>query len=98
MSLAVDQALDRNQGLVESLAAKISASPGAKRVGAEYEDLVQEGMIAVWQSTERGNTLDIQSVVSNRMRDWVKFLAHRGANSYAEFLPLDDFRELVRAD
>ena len=98
MSLAVDQALETHRGLVESLAAKISASPGAKRCGAEFDDLVQEGMIAVWQTTERGHTADLQSVVSNRMRDWVKFLAHRGANSYAEFLPLDDFRDLARAD
>lgn len=96
MSQAVDQALEKHRGLVESRAAALAATPGAKRVGAEYDDLVQEGMIAVWQSTERGH--DPTLVVVNRMRDWVRYLGKRDGEGYQAHMPLDDFRDLARAD
>jgi DNA-directed RNA polymerase specialized sigma24 family protein len=91
-----DKAVGEYRGLVEALATEVHRSPGAKRVGAEFDDLVQEGLICVWQSLERGH--NPAHVIKNRMKDWVKFLAHRGTLAYATFLPLEDFRDLARQD
>lgn len=96
MKGTVDQALAAHQGLVESLATELSRSPSAKRVNAEYDDLVQEGLIAVWQSTERGTNPAL--VIKNRMLNWIRFLGKRDGESYATHLPLDDFRNLARQD
>lgn len=96
MRRVTDQAVEEYRGLVEALATEVHRSPGAKRVGAEMDDLVQEGLISVWLSLQRGH--NPAHVIKNRMKDWVKYLAHRGDNSYATFLPLEDFRDLARQD
>ena len=63
------------RGLVESLAAKIARSPRAVRVGAEYDDLVQEGLIAVWGALEQG-VQPGEGPITQRMIDWIR---HVGA-------------------
>lgn len=45
--------------------------------GAEFDDLEQEGMIAVWQLLRRGFPVSIQAV-ENRMRDWVRICRRQG--------------------
>lgn len=97
-------------GLVESLARKLSAGTRAQQVGAEYDDLYQEGLIAIWQTLERGVTPSAE-FAENRMRDWIKFLGGQVGMRpciddseepcpqhvpYEALLPLDDFR--VQAD
>lgn len=79
-------------GLVESLATKFVG-----RNSAEYDDLVQEGLIHVWRSLERGIT-PAAAQIENRMNDWVRLLGTqigrgRGksgeAVEYGQLLPLD---------
>ncbi len=61
------------------------------RAGAEYDDLVQEGMIAVFLSLKRGN-LPSREVVLNRQTDWVRYL-HRlrrmDSAAYEQYLPTE---------
>lgn len=91
---------------VEALALRVSRSPGAIRVGAEYEDLVQEGLIDVWQSFGRGVTPSA-GIIENRMRTYIRWLGGQIGHArncvdqpeecpqhvaYDTLLPLDDFR------
>jgi DNA-directed RNA polymerase specialized sigma24 family protein len=41
------------------------------RFGAEYDDLYQEGMVAVWEALSGGHHPST-TVVKNAMRDWVR--------------------------
>ena len=76
-------------GLVESLAHKFVG-----RNGAEFDDLVQEGLINVWQTLERGIT-PAASVIEDRMKNWVRYLGRTSPVDYGQMLPLDDFRGLA---
>jgi hypothetical protein len=92
----------------EVLAGKLVKSPGASQVGAEYDDLVQEGLIDVWQTLERG-ICPSADLIERRMRDYIRWLGAqigrtRTCNNdvpaeacpqhvpYETLLPLDDFR------
>lgn len=55
----------------EALAARIARSQAARQVGAEYDDLVQEGLIHVWLSLERGAHPSTE-MIENRMKDWIR--------------------------
>lgn len=82
------------RGLVESLAAKLSRSPSSVRVGAEYDDLVQEGLIFVWQSIGRG-VEPKGDLIEGRMLNWIRLMGRQlGGDpvAYEALLPLDDFR------
>ncbi|MCZ2109520.1 MAG: hypothetical protein LC118_08125 [Dehalococcoidia bacterium] len=83
------------RGLVEALAEKVARSPQAKRVGAEYDDLVQEGLIDVWQALRKDITPSAQTC-ENRMRNWVKYLGSHGRAEYGTMLPIEDVRDLAR--
>jgi len=64
---------------------------------AEFDDLAQEGMIAVWQSLARGLTPSM-SVVENRMVDWVRFLNRLQRNdaiAYERILPIEAYDHLA---
>ena len=93
----MNTAVARYRATVESLATKAAASHRAVAVGAEYDDLVQEGLIHVWQSLERG-VCPSAEMIENRMRDWIRHLgAQIGVGreeevNYDLILPLDDFR------
>lgn len=50
--------------------------------GAEFDDLEQEGMIAVWQLL-RHNFPVSSKAVADRMRDWIRKCKRRGF-SYAD--------------
>lgn len=84
------------RGLVESLAQK-----HVGRNEAEFDDLVQEGLIDVWQTLARGITPKAD-LIERRMLDWVRLLGTQvgrgrgkdgAAVEYAQLLPLDDFLE-----
>lgn len=82
------------RGLVESLAHKFVG-----REGAEFDDLVQEGLINVWQTLERGVT-PAADIIEKRMLSWVEYLAGQNGKrlnpaGYDVLLPLDDFSQLT---
>lgn len=73
---------------VESLARQFSGIEGV-----EFDDLVQEGLIAVWQSLERG--IDPSNeFIKNRMRDWMRYVRRQLPADYADMLPIDTVLEL----
>jgi hypothetical protein len=65
-------------------------------IAGEYDDLYQEGLLAVWQCLERGVTPSAE-VLGQRMTDWkrlMKYQSGRGGHkglSYTTILPLEDF-------
>lgn len=76
--------------IVEGLAHRLAASPRARRVGAEYDDLVQEGLLAVIISLRKG--VDPKLVVQNRMKNWIRFIGRQVAGdpvAYGAFLPTE---------
>jgi len=85
-------------GLVADLARRLAKGPGGTNVEAEYDDLYQEGLIAVWQCLERGVAPKAE-IIELRMRDWrrlMKYQSGRGGHkdtSYATILPLEDFHQ-----
>ena len=70
-------------GTVEGLAARLDG----KR-GAEFDDLVQEGLIFVWQSLEKGIKPALE-MIENRMRDYVRWLNRKSVIPYEAMLPID---------
>lgn len=76
--------------LVAALAERMAASPRARQVGAEYDDLFQEGLIAAWQAKQRG--VNPVFVIENRMRDWLRYLGRQTPVEYEQLLPLEDLR------
>lgn len=88
---------------VEAIALRVSRGAVATQVGAEYDDLAQEGLIQVWQTLERGLTPSTE-MLENRMRDYVRFLGTQvgrsrdGSVPYEALLPLDDFRGVLASD
>lgn len=78
-------------GLIEGLARRMTGY-----AGAEFDDLVQEGMIAVWQTLARGLRPSRQ-VVRGRMIDWTRYLrrlTNNDAIAYEQLLPLDSYDQL----
>lgn len=63
-----DSELAAYQPLVKNLARKYVG-----RQGAEWDDLVQEGMISVWEALRRDN-IPSAEVVQYAMLQWVRFL------------------------
>lgn len=78
-------------GTCAALALRASRGSRARQVGAEYDDLYQEGMINVWQTLQRGVTPSIE-IIELRMRDWIKHLDPQVPGDYDQLLPLDDLR------
>lgn len=59
------------------------------RKAAEYDDLYQEGMIAVWKCPPDAPPKVISEAIFNRMKDWVRYikrLRHNQSVSYDEIL------------
>lgn len=86
------------RSLVESLAPKFVG-----RNQAEFDDLVQEGLIFVWQTLQKGVTPKA-GLIELRMLDWVRLLGTqvgrgRGkdgeAIEYVELLPLEAIEDYV---
>jgi len=65
----------------------ISAAAYKFRNAAEYDDLYQEGMIAVWLCSPDATTSYINEAIFYRMKDWVRYikrLRHFHSVSYEE--------------
>lgn len=63
------------------------------RKAAEYDDLYQEGMIAVWLCPPDADPKYVSACVFNRMKDWVRFtkrLRHLNSVSYELLLEYED--------
>jgi len=59
------------------------------RAAAEYDDLYQEGMIAVWKCPPDASPELVSAAVYNRMKDWVRYtkrLRHYHSVSYEEIM------------
>lgn len=56
--------------------------------GAEYDDLVQEGLISVWRALAKdvGPSGD---VITGRMIDWTRYIRRYAPVPYEELLPLE---------
>lgn len=76
--------------LVESIATELARSNRAKRVGAEYDDLAQEGLIAVWKALRSGVDVVGPERIRDRMKDYMTWLGRHGNEDYDEMLPFDD--------
>lgn len=60
---------------------------------AEFDDLAQEGLIAVWQSLARG-LRPSTGVIEGRMIDWVRYLQRLERNdaiAYERILPIEEY-------
>ena len=60
---------------------------------AEFDDLVQEGLIAVWQSLARG-LRPSSEVIEYRLISWVRYLDRLTRNdgiAYERLLPIEDY-------
>lgn len=56
--------------------------------GVEYDDLVQEGLIAVWLTLEAdGHPSAV--IVRNRMIDWIRYVRRQLPADYEDMLPLE---------
>ena len=56
---------------------------------AEYDDLYQEGMIALWNVYPEPNSKIVSKAVYNRMKNWIRFVKrqeHYQNASYEEIL------------
>lgn len=82
---------------VEAVAVRMARTSAAIQVGAECDDLLQEGLIKVWQALEAGITPSTEHI-ENRMRDWIRHIGSQVGKTrdsnipYEAILPLDDFR------
>lgn len=67
---------------------KVIASAAYRfRKAAEYDDLYQEGMIAVWSCPPDADTQYVSKAIYNRMKNWVRFVKrqrHYQTASYEE--------------
>jgi DNA-directed RNA polymerase specialized sigma24 family protein len=59
------------------------------KANAEFDDLVQEGLILVWKSLQAGIAPSAEMIVF-RMKDWRRYLLRHGNNlSYDEVVDRD---------
>lgn len=78
-----------HQPHVESLAKRFNGN----KANAEYDDLVQEGLIAVWQCLREGVEPG-PGIIKRRMLNWCRYLMRHSDNlSYDEVV--GDINELV---
>lgn len=59
------------------------------RNAAEYDDLYQEGMIAVWKCSPDASSQVVSQAIFNRMKDWVRYtkrLRYNQSVSYDEIV------------
>lgn len=76
--------------IVEGTARRLAASPRARQVGAEYDDLVQEGLLSVVINLRKG--IDPKLAIANRMKNWIRFLGRQVAGdpvAYGAFMPTE---------
>lgn len=75
---------------IASTATRLARSPRARRAGAEFDDLFQEGMLAVIVSLPKG--IDPMLVIANRMKDWIRYQRRQRSGDpvpYGAMLPTE---------
>lgn len=85
----LEDQLRSHAGLVESLADQLS-----RRSRDERDDLVQEGLIAVWENLAAGKPVTEDSVVK-RMKKWLRYRGRQKRDvptSYDKLLPMEELR------
>jgi len=90
----LDDRLRENTGLVESLAELLS-----RRSRDERDDLIQEGLIAVWEALRSGKPVTEDNIVK-RMRKWLRYRGRQKRDvptSYDKLLPMEDLRAVNAA-
>lgn len=65
--VSLDEQIRSYNPLVEALARRYTGN----RYGAEFDDLVQEGLISVWQALDAGVNPSL-NVMIFAMRNWVR--------------------------
>jgi DNA-directed RNA polymerase specialized sigma24 family protein len=77
-----EQRIGEHKGIIIAAAHKF-------RRAAEFDDLYQEGMIAVWLCPPDADSTLVAAFVYNRMKKWVKFvkmLRHNHSVSYGKIV------------
>lgn len=67
------------------------------RKAAEYDDLYQEGMIAVWSCPPDADPKYISEAIFNRMKNWIRYikrLRHQQNAEYMKILEVEDTDEV----
>lgn len=81
--------VDNDTLRIKSYERVISAAAWRFKHAAEYDDLYQEGLIAVWNCPEDADAQFVSKAVYNRMKDWVRFvkrLRHYQSVSYEDIM------------
>jgi DNA-directed RNA polymerase specialized sigma24 family protein len=90
----IEGQLREHTGLVESLAERLS-----RRSRDERDDLVQEGLIAVWEALRSGKPVTEDNIVK-RMQKWLRYRGRQKRDvptSYDKLLPMEDLRAVNAA-
>lgn len=77
------------RGLCETLAARIVRPGSMSRTGVEYDDLVQEGLVAVWQTLSRGVTPSAE-IVRGVMLKYARKMGAEKRGGKAEITPYNE--------
>lgn len=56
---------------------------------AEFDDLVQEGLIFVWLSLRAGARVSAEHI-ENRMKNWVRYLGRQVPVDYEDLMPFTE--------
>jgi DNA-directed RNA polymerase specialized sigma24 family protein len=94
MARDINGQVREHAGLVESLADRLS-----RRDRNERDDLIQEGLIAVWETITGGKPVT-EDIIVKRMKKWLKFRGRQKrdvATDYNKLLPLEDLRAVNAA-
>lgn len=79
-------------GLVANIAERMARSQQAKIAGAEYDDLYQEGLIAVWQTLLR-ELRPAKDVIEYRMQNYIRNMRRQSKAEHFEILPIEGAEE-----
>lgn len=82
------------RGLVESLADRVYR-PRMGLALAGRDDLVQEGLIFVWQTLQRGLTPS-KDVIEKHMLHYRRWAGNKKNQPYALANPLEDYRDVLK--
>jgi DNA-directed RNA polymerase specialized sigma24 family protein len=69
---------EKYNSVVQQTARKYSSS-------AEYDDLYQEGMIALWKVYPETDIRIVQTAVSNRMLNWIRYTKRLNYSQPADY-------------
>lgn len=90
---AINDQVAGYRGLVESLADKLAGRLRGNTL-IDRDDLVQEGLIHVWQAIQRGITPSAEQIVY-RMQQHIKWSRNRRNQPYGKATPLEDYRGIL---